>query len=114
MSTMTDPGPAVIDWNAAALPGITSVTVNTGVQVPPGVGVGLGEGVAVGVGVGVGPPPPEHCARINIAFCLDDARKVKSTACPGFGIVNVAETGLTVPGVNAAIVTLAFVALTSV
>ena len=60
ISTVTEPDPAVIDWNAAELPGNTSVTVNTGVQVPPGPGVGVGLGVGAGVGVGVGPPVPAH------------------------------------------------------
>lgn len=114
ISTVTDPGPAVIDWNAAALPGNTSVTVNAGVHVPPGVGVGVGVGFGVGVGVGVGPPPPAHCARIRTAFCLEDARSVKSTACPGDGMVNVAATGLVVPFAKAGIVTFALVALTTV
>ena len=35
---------------------------------------------------------------------------MKSTGCPGFGIVKVAVTGLNVPGGNPGIVTLAFVA----
>lgn len=50
-STVTVPGPAVIDVNAAALPGNTSVTVSVGVQNALGVGVGVG-GIGVGVGVG--------------------------------------------------------------
>ena len=54
ISTVTVPGPAVIAWNAAALPGNTSVTVNVGVHGPPGVGVGVGVGLGVGVGVGFG------------------------------------------------------------
>lgn len=121
-SIVTDPEPAVTASNTAELPGNTSVTVSVGVQVAPGVGlgvgvtvgvgvgvavgvgvgvaVGVGVGVAVGVGVGVevgvgvGVGPGVHCALIRIAFCLDEARSVKSTACAGFGIVNVAVTGL--------------------
>jgi hypothetical protein len=135
MSTVTKPGPAVIDWNAAALPGNTSVTVSvgehgplggvgvgvafgvavgTGVGVAVGVGVGLGVGVAVGAGVGVGAGPPAHWARIRIAFTRDDARSVKSTGCPGFGIENVAPTGLNVPDGNAGMATFALSELISV
>ena len=120
-STVTDPDPAVIASNWPAPPGRVSVTVSTGVQTPPGVGVGLGVGVGVGVGlgvgvgvgVGVGAGPPVHCARISTPAKRLVALNVKSTACPGFGTVNVAVTGLNVPGVNAGIVTVAFVALTS-
>lgn len=133
MSTVTEPGPAEIDWNAAALPGNTSVTVSvgehgplggvgvgvafgvavgTGVGVAVGVGVGLGVGVAVGVGVGAG--PPAHWARIRIALTRDDARSVKSTGCPGSGIVNVAPTGLNVPDGNAGMTTFALSELISV
>jgi hypothetical protein len=39
---------------------------------------------------------------------------VKSTGCPGFGIVNVVVTGLTVPRLNAGTVTLALLLLTTV
>ena len=56
----------------------------------------------------------EHCALISTPLNLDVALNVKSTAWPVFGTVNVAVTGLNVPGVNAGIVTVAFVALTSV
>jgi len=135
MSTVTEPGPAVIDWNAAPLPGNTSVTVSvgehgplggvgvgvalgvavgTGVGVAVGVGVGFGVGVAVGAGVGVGAGPPAHWARIRIALTRDDARSVKSTGCPGFGIVKVAATGLNVPDGNAGMTTSAFDALINV
>lgn len=108
------PNPAVTESNATPLPGITSVTVSVGVHRPGfGVGVGVGVGVGDGGGVGVGGGPPAHCARIRIAFRLADARSVKSTAWPGFGIVNVAVTGLTVPGGNGGIVTFAFVELTT-
>lgn len=140
-STVTDPLPAVIASNAAALPGNTSVTVSVGVQVGlPGVGVGVGGtgvgvgvggtgvgvgvggtgvgvgvgGTGVGVGVGVGDGPPLHCALIRTALTRDDALSVKSTACPGLGIVNVAVTGLLVPKVNDGMFTLALVALTNV
>jgi hypothetical protein len=58
--------------------------------------------------------PPPHCARISTPLNLDVALNVKSTGWPVFGIVNVAVTGLNVPGVNAGIVTTAFVALISV
>jgi hypothetical protein len=134
MSTVTLPGPAVIESNTPALPGETSVIVNDGVHVPAGgvgvgvgvgvaggvgvavgVGVGVGVGVAVGVGVGVGGGgPPEHCARIRSAFVLAEALNVKSTGCPGFGTVNVAVTGLNVPCGNAGMFTFAFVELTTV
>ena len=40
MSTVTEPAPAVIAWNAPELPGNTSVTVSVGVQTP-GTGVGV-------------------------------------------------------------------------
>jgi len=39
---------------------------------------------------------------------------VKSTGCDEFGTVKVAVTGLNVPGVNAGMVTFAFVALITV
>ncbi len=60
--TVTEFTPAVIASNAAEPPGLVSVMVRVGVQMPgvgDGVGVGFGVGVAVGVGVGdgVGPPP---------------------------------------------------------
>ena len=58
--------------------------------------------------------PPPHCALISTPLNLDVALNVKSTGWLVFGIVNVAVTGLNVPGVNAGIVTVAFVALTSV
>ena len=75
----------------------------------------VGVGVAVGVGVGVGPgPPPAHWARISSPFERADVRRVKSTGCPGFGIVNVVVTGLTVPRLNAGTVTLALLLLTTV
>ena len=57
---------------------------------------------------------PGHWARISIELALADALSVKSVGCPGFGRVNVAVTGLNVPGGNAGIVTFAFVAETSV
>lgn len=118
----------MIASKAAALPGNTSVTVSVGVHVPPGIGVGVGvggtgvgvggTGVGVGVGgtgVGVGAGgPPAHCARISNAFALDDALRVKSTGCPGFGIVNVAVTGAVVPDVKPGMLTFAFVELTTV
>jgi len=137
MSTVTEPGPAVIDWNAPALPGNTSVTLSNGVHIPPGVGDGAGVGVTFGVGdggggvgvtsgvgvggggvgvtagVGVGAGPPEHCARINSALDRAPARSVKSTGWPGPGMVNVAVTGLCVPCGNVGIETLAFDALTT-
>lgn len=112
-STVTLPGPAVTASNPPLLPGNTSVTVSVGVQTPGTGGVGVGTGVPVGVGVGVG-GSPVHCARISTALCRADARSVKSTGCPGFGIVNVAVTGLYVPRGNDGIVTFAFVALTTV
>jgi hypothetical protein len=56
----------------------------------------------------------EHCALINTPLNLDVALNVRSTGWLVFGTVNVAVTGLNVPGVNAGIVTVAFVALTSV
>ena len=54
-----------------------------------------------------------HCARMNTPLNAADALRVKSTGCPAFGLVKVAVTGLTVPGVNAAMLTTAFVALIS-
>lgn len=93
------------------------MTVSVGVHTPAGVGVGVGgtgvgvgvggtgvgvgvggTGVGVGVGgtgvgVGVGAGPPVHCARISTAFIREDARNVKSTGCPGTGIVKVGLTG---------------------
>ena len=55
-----------------------------------------------------------HCARIRIALVRAEALSVKSTGCDGLGTVNVAVTGVKVPGRNAGIDTLAFVALTTV
>ena len=55
-----------------------------------------------------------HCALINTPLKRVVARSVKSTARPAFGLVNVAVTGLNVPGVNAGMLTIAFVALTNV
>ena len=86
------------------------VTVGVGVGVTVGVGVGVGVGVAVGVGVG---PPPVHCALIFTPAARAVAVSVKSTGCPGLGIVKVAVTGECVPGVNAGMFTEAFVALIS-
>lgn len=117
---VTDPGPAITMSNAARLPGNTSVMVSVGVQTPgAGVGVGLGVGVGFGVGVGVGfgvgvGKAPAHRALMDTAFIRDDARKMKSTGCPGLGIVNVAVTGLNVPGVKIGTFTFALVALTNV
>jgi len=85
--------------------------VGVGLGVGVAVGVGVGLGVAVGVGVGVGGGGAAHWALISTADARDDARSVKSTACAGFGIVNVAVTGSNVPEVNAGMVTLALVAL---
>ena len=130
-STVADPGPAVtVNWPSP--PGRVSVTVSEGVQTPfgvgvgvgvtvgvgvgvgvgvtVGVGVGVGVGVAVGVGVGVG-PPEKHCALIFTPAARAVAVRVKSTGCPGFGIVKVAVTGACVPGANAGIVTAAFIEL---
>jgi hypothetical protein len=55
-----------------------------------------------------------HCALISTPLNRLVALKVKSTGWPAFGLVNVAVTGLNVPGVNAGILTTAFVALSSV
>lgn len=55
-----------------------------------------------------------HCALMRTARMRDDALRVKSTACPVFGRVNVAVTGLNVPGANAGIVTIALDELTTV
>ena len=54
-----------------------------------------------------------HCALISTPLKSPVARSVKSTDSPAFGLVNVAVTGLIVPGVNAGMLTTAFVALTS-
>ena len=54
-----------------------------------------------------------HCALISTPLKRLVALKVKSTARPAFGLVNVAVTGLNVPGVKAGIVTIALVALTN-
>ncbi len=121
MSTVTTPDPALIASNPARLPGKTSVTVSVGTQTPGGTGVGVGVGgtgvgvgvggtgvgvgvggigvgvgvggTGVGVGFGVGAGPPVHCALMRTALIREDARSVKSTGCPGTGIVNVAVTG---------------------
>jgi hypothetical protein len=58
--------------------------------------------------------PPPHCALISTPLNRLVALNVKSTGWLVFGTVNVAVTGPTVPGVNAGIVTVAFVALISV
>ena len=55
----------------------------------------------------------EHCAVMSTPLNRPVALNVKSTGWPAFGTVNIAVTGLNVPGVNAGIVTVAFVALTS-
>lgn len=140
MLTVTEPGPAVIASNTPELPGNASVTVSVGVQGPPGVGVGVGvggtgvgvgvggTGVGVGVGgigvgvgvggtgvgVGVGDGPGVHWALTRMAFIREEARNVKSTGCPGFGIVKVAVTGSNVPDGNDGMLTLALDELTRV
>ena len=53
-----------------------------------------------------------HCALINTPLNRVVALKVKSTARPAFGLVNVAVTGLNVPIGNPGMVITAFVALT--
>ena len=55
ITTDTEFGPVVTE-NTGRLPGIISVTISDGVQIPGlgvGVGVGVGTGVDVGAGVGV-------------------------------------------------------------
>jgi hypothetical protein len=53
-----------------------------------------------------------HWARIITALDRAEARSVKSTGWPAAGIVNVAVTGLNVPGGKAGMFTFAFVAFT--
>ncbi len=55
-----------------------------------------------------------HCALIKMAWVEFAARKVISTGSAGLTTVKVTVTGLNVPGVNAGIVTTAFVTLTTV
>ena len=140
-STVTAPGPDVIDVNWALPPGRVSVIVSVGVHTPGGTGVGVGvggtgvgvgvggtgvgvgvggTGVGVGVGVGgtgvgvgVGAGPPVHCPSISTPPKRPLALNVKLTASDPFGIVNVAVTGLTVPTVNGGILITAFVAETT-
>ena len=95
------------------LPGNTSVTVSVGVQTPGTGGVGVGTGVPVGVAAEID-TRRDPCSLLGALPICADARRVKSTGCPGFGIVNVAVTGLYVPRGNDGIVTFAFVALTTV
>ncbi|MEO6050786.1 MAG: hypothetical protein ABIP78_05565, partial [Pyrinomonadaceae bacterium] len=48
-----------------------------------------------------------HLARMNTAWNVLAALRVKSTGSAGFGTKNVTTTGAVVPGVNAGIVTIA-------
>ena len=85
-STVTEPGPLVTPKDTIP-PGAKSpsVTVVLGVQVSA------------------------HRTRIKMAWNVLAARKVKSTAKPGLGVVKVTTTGLNVPGVNGGIFTTALV-----
>ena len=62
----------------------------------------------------IGADAAPHCALISTPLNRPVALRVKSTGWPAFGLVKVAVTGLNVPGVNAGMLTIAFVALTNI
>jgi hypothetical protein len=101
----TEPGTTVSDckpvpaltWSTVTEPGPPATAKETG---PPG---NKSPSVTVVLGVQV----CIHRTRIKAAWNVLAARRVKSTACPGLGVVNVTTTGLNVPGANGGMLTTA-------